>query len=128
MIYPLLNGTTGRKHGELGHVNLSQSSMPHPSSIPGLQGDISHGAAVLHGDGHPRDFKPTPGPLGREHPPGTSWFTELLEKKAQDLLLCLAFAVLFFVYWADVAAASGWLMETTARLQAQPCPAPGPRG
>lgn len=43
-------------------------------------------------------------------------------------MLCLAFAVLFFVYWADVAAASGLLVEMKARLQAQPCPAPGWRG
>lgn len=72
------DGTTGRKRGELGYVNLSVSSMPHPS---GPEVDISLGTAVLHGDGHPSNFKPIPGPLGREHPPGTSWIIELLERK-----------------------------------------------
>lgn len=46
-------------------------------------------------------------------------------ERAQDLLLCLAFAVLFFVCWPDVAAAPGLLVEMKARLKAQPCPAPG---
>lgn len=58
-----LKGSDLSTSGQLGHVNLSQSSVPHTSSIPGPQVDISHGTAVLHGDGHPRNFKPIPGPL-----------------------------------------------------------------
>lgn len=36
VIYPLLDGTTRRKRGELEHANLLQSSTPDPSSVPVL--------------------------------------------------------------------------------------------
>lgn len=66
MIYPLLDGTTRRKRGELGHVHLPQSSTPDPSSVPVLKRvGNPHETEVLPGDAHPRNLKPSPGAPGQ---------------------------------------------------------------
>ena len=66
VIYPLVDGTTRRKRGELGHVNLPQSSTPDPRSVRVLKrAGNAHKTEVLCGNVHPRNLKPIPGAPGQ---------------------------------------------------------------
>lgn len=123
MIYPLLDGTTRGKRGELGRVHLPQSSTPNPSSMPVLKRvGNPHETEVLPGDAHPRNLKPSPGAPGqitasRRFPVQP----ELLERKGSrpTALFGICYFILCLLGRCDC---SFWLVVMKTRLKAQPCP------